>query len=332
MREKADWIYARVLRKGTFIFPRRPYWFGWVEFVPMNQLDTQLSEAIAQSLAAHGIAKMSSDDEHHVVVRTIVLDSAGADVEKEALARIREAIDLFTRRAIPLPQTFEILRAGALIGIVEDTCSPLRPPWKAIPFTGALMDDRAVHPSYILNLLLAAPGGFGQLGLAYARSQHWRMLAEQAASVAEKVLLHWMAVEALCSTSVGADPIPNLMYACGFPLGRRSQQAASYKKRVPRHGNWRKRIFALLEATRRTRNGIVHEGHRDVDIRTVLGPEIETDALLFLKLSVSCLHVHAESWLHRGAAPLAVLWNNSIDLAAMEKNATWIVQRLETTP
>jgi hypothetical protein len=330
MSERKDWIYARVLRKGPFIFPRRPYWFGWVEFVPLNQVDAQLARAVANSAAAHGLSEIAPDDRYHVLVRTIVLDSTVRDVEKEAVGRFREAIDIFTHRATPLPSDFDLLKAGALLDILADVSAPLLPPWKEPELTGALLDDRAVHPAYILNLLLAAPNGFGQLGMAYARSQHWKMLAGDAATTAEKVLLHWMAVETLCSVQVGDNPIPNLMYASGFPIGRRSRSATALAKSIPRHGMWRKRILKLLEAVRRTRNGIVHEGHRDVDVRSLLGPQDETDSLLFLRLSLRCLDGHAEEKLSRGSAPLTVLWEvDSIASETMQQNASWIVKHLE---
>lgn len=333
MSERKDWIYARLLKKGTFIFPRRPYWFGWVEFVPLTQLEVDLTNALSESVSAHGISSIDPNDIHHVLIRTIVLDAVAGDVEKEAVGRFREAVDIFAHRATPLPSDFEILKAGALLDILANTWSPLRPPWKQPSFTGALIDDRAVHPSYTLNLLLAAPNGFGELGLAYARSQHWKMLAGSAATTAEKVLLHWMAVEALCSVGVGDNPIPNLMYASGFPIGRRSRSAASLAKTVPRHGVWRKRILKLLEATRSTRNGIVHEGHRDVDVRSVLGPQDESDSLLFLRLALRCLDEHAEARLSRGSAPLAVLWgSDSVNIETMQQNASWIVTRLEGPP
>src|SRR5688572_20376280 len=102
MSDRKDWIYARVLKKGTFIFPRQPYWFGWVEFVPLNHLDADLAEAIASSVSAHGITPINPDDRHHVLIRTIVLDSTASDVEKEAVARLREAVDIFVHRATPL--------------------------------------------------------------------------------------------------------------------------------------------------------------------------------------------------------------------------------------
>lgn len=330
MSDRKDWIYARVLKKGTFIFPRRPYWFGWVEFVPLNQVDAALYDAVARSTEAYGISRIPPDDLHHVLIRTIVLDSLSNDVEREALARFREAISIFKHRATPLPGDFEILKSGSLVDILGDVSTPLLPPWKEPTLTGALMDDRAIHPTYILNLLLAAPNGFGQLGLAYARSQHWKMLAGTAGTTAEQVLLHWMAVEALCSVRVGADPIPNLMYASGFPIGQRAKSASTVAKKVPRHSIWRKKIFSLLETIRQTRNAIVHEGHRDIDVRSVLGAENENDSLLYLRLSLRCLHEHAEVCLSRGSAPLSVLWiEDSIQLQTIYQNASWIVKHLE---
>lgn len=331
MPERKDWIYARLLKKGTFIFPRRPYWFGWVEFVPLNQVDADLADAVEKSAVAHGVAPIADDDIHHVLVRTLVLDSPRDDVEKEAVARLREAIDMFVHRATPLPIDFELLQAGAQLDILANTSTPLLPPWKGPGHTGVLIDDRAVHPAYMLNLLLAVPNGFGQLGLAYARSQHWKMLARSTATTAERVLLHWMAVEALCSVGVGDNPIPNLMYASGFPIGRRAPSAAALTRAVPRHGIWRKRILKLLETIRRTRNGIVHEGYRDVDVRSVLGPEDETDSLLFLRLALRCLDEHAESALSHGSSPLTSLWESgSVTIETMQRNALWIVKQLES--
>lgn len=330
MAERKDWIYARLLKKGTFIFPRKPYWFGWVEFVPLDHLDGALWNALSQSTSAHGISAIQPSDSHHVVIRTIVMEAGADEVEKEAIARLREAVGIFSDKAAPLRSEFEILNAGATLDIVADSWSPLLPPLKGQSFTGAVMDDRAVHPTYVLNLLLAAPNGFGELGLAYARSQHWKLLAGAVATTAEKVLLHWMAVEALCSARAGDNPIPNLMYASGFPIGRRSAAAASLARTVPRHSLWRRKLLKLMEATRSTRNGIVHEGHRDVDVRSVLGPENESDSLLFLRLALNCLHEHAEATLTRGAAPVAALWGSgSVDIERMQRNASWIVTRLE---
>ena len=52
MAEASDWIYCRLVDRGTFIFPRRPFWLGQVEFSDKDKDDAACAAALTASMSA----------------------------------------------------------------------------------------------------------------------------------------------------------------------------------------------------------------------------------------------------------------------------------------
>jgi hypothetical protein len=120
------------------------------------------------------------------------------------------------------------------------------------------------------------------------------------------------------------------MAVAGFPIGQRSRLAGPVQRIVRRHSTWSRRIHSLLTTTKLARNGIVHEGYRDVEVRQQMPSADERDLLIFLRCALVSLHEHTEYVLANGAAPLARLWDDgSLSDDSMQKRAAWTVQCLE---
>lgn len=339
MDEKTDWIYCRLVDRGSFIFPRSTFWFGQFELSSEPERDARCAQELRRSMDVFAIAEAGDGWARLLRARTLLLDSTHVDAMRTGELHLKETIQLFNRQLVFGVPRLTIKDAGYVYDLRENRTSPLLPLLDSGPPIGAagFTDDVAHHPDLLLNTMLVAGADvFGELGSAFRRSSHWQELASAADDQGERILLYWMAAECLCKTSHDEPITPKLLAVLGMPTGRlaaqvpTTQQAALTK--VPRLRVWRKQLQALAEALRNTRNRIVHAGYRRIDLGSVLSDVDLTLADKLLPMLVGCLGDMALAALSRQvrsigemwAAYPAVLWPHTI-----ADRAQWCIERCE---
>jgi hypothetical protein len=266
MAEGNDWIYCRLVDRGSFIFPRRPFWLGQVEFSDKGKDDASCAEALATSMRAFAVSETGEGWEHLVRARLLMPRTDADEARKFGAFHLTETLQAFNAHLSIGMSELRPTEAGYLYNLRNRAASPLLPPWTGREFRGisAMLDEIAHHPLHVLNTLFVAPKAYGELGGAFRRSSHWRDLAERADDEGEALLLYWMAAECLCKQRHDEPIGAKLLAACGFPVGAIARlldrAVVSQLSSIAAHRAWRKQLTSLFEALRIARNKIVHAG------------------------------------------------------------------------
>jgi hypothetical protein len=336
--EKSDWLYCRIVDRGNLIMPRHAYWFGHVEFSSELEVNGRCSEALRESMRAYAVSESSDGWKRLIRARVILMDDAPAEAKHSGAVYLKEAVRLFNTYLAQLMPVRET-EAGYLFDLRTRAVTPFEPvPAERNPVgISAMMDDHALHPQYILNMLLVtAPEIYGELGRAFRRCAHWRELAHDAEDESERLLLDWMAAECLAKLAEGDDISPRLLAAVGLPSGRPAKQLSATEAialaALPTTRSWRKRLTRSLNAVRRARNRIVHSGYRHVDLMTMLSTEELAHAREVLPITTRCLSEMALMALNQGSRTLSQMWlTYPAPLApnSVVERASWFLGRLE---
>lgn len=330
MSDVSSWIYCRVVDGGYWAISSQPYWLGMVEFSRIDAEDPASRGYLVDSLEEFGTTEGGSRPQNSLRARTWVSGVTCADAMRLGESEISEAIELMNARVLSMGSALRLLSAGYAQDILTGSTVPIQKE-SGQTFIGNLhlMDDAANGPRWILNLLLAAPMAFGELGQAFRRSFHWGQLARKAHTRGESILLNMLAAEALCV--VRSDPLPKLLAVAGFPGGNMAKEAASIGYSSRNNRTRRKRLVVLMDKMREVRNQIVHEGFRDTDMGSLLSVDEEKEGALFLELSVRSLHDFAFSQLDQKRFTIAEMWDswpNAWWLEHARGNAPVILSRL----
>jgi hypothetical protein len=339
MPETSDWIYCRLVDRGSFIFPRRPFWLGQVEFSDKGNDDAACATALGESMRAFAVSETGEGWEHLVRARLLMPRVDADDASKFGAFHLTEALQAFNAHLSMGMSELRPTDAGYLYNLRGQSVTPLLPPWRGREFTGisAIFDEVAHHPLHVLNSLFVAPKAYGELGDAFRRSSHWKDLAERAEDEGEAMLLYWMAAECLCKLRYDEPIGPKLLAACGFPVGSFAQAldraVADKLSSVPGHRSWRKQLTTLFEALRGARNKIVHAGYRHVDLPQLLRDDQRTLGMFALPLATKCLAGMALQALNQRHTSLAEMWRRYdvvIHPLGVATHAGWVISRLES--
>jgi len=339
MPEASDWIYCRLVDRSSFIFPRRPFWLGQVEFSDKDRDDVPCAAALAASMSAFAVSETGEGWEHLVRARLLMPRVSADEARKFGAFHLAETLQAFNAHLSVGMSELRTTDAGYLYDVRRQTVSSLMPPWGGLEFKGisAMMDEVAHHPLHVLNTLFVAPKAFGELGDAFRRSTHWSDLAERADDEGEALLLYWMAAECLCKQTHDEEIGSKLLAACGFPTGRIAQSLEPALARrlalILKSRSWRKLLTSLFDALRIARNQIVHAGYRDVDLPQLLQDEQRTLGMFVLPLVTKCLAGMALQALNLRQTTLAAMWRQYeavLDPQGIEHHVTWIIGRLES--
>jgi hypothetical protein len=337
--EKSDWLYCRIIDRGNFIMPRHEYWFGHVEFSSEPEVNERCSEAVRESLRAYAVSAASEGWQRLVRARVVLRDESAEEAVRSGAVYLKETVRLFNTYVahfMPVRET----EAGYLFNLRTSAVTALRPdPAKRNPFgISAMMDDHALHPQYILNMLLVtAPDVYGELGRAFRRCAHWRELANTADDESERLLLNWMSAECLAKLAEGDQVSPRLLAAVGLPSRAVAKKLSSREgaalAALPTARSWRKRLGRSFDAVRRARNRIVHSGYRHVDLVSMLSSEELAQAKDVLPITTRCLSDMALMALNQGSRTLTQMW--ATYPAALAPNsvvdrASWFLGRLNS--
>lgn len=338
MDEVSDWIYCRLIDRGSFIFPRLPFWLGQTEFSDKGMDDAKCAGAMATSMTAFAVSDAGEGWEHLVRARLVIPGVTPADAQKFGSFHMSETLRAFNAHLAIGVGELRATDAGYLYEIRTRRASPLLPPWRGREFKGiwAMTDEVAHHPLHVLNTLYVAPKAFGELGDAFRRSSHWRELAERAGDEGEALLLYWMAAECLCKQQREEDVAAKLVAACGFPTGAVARSVSPEVARrlasLPRHRSWRKHLTGLFEVLRIARNQIVHSGYRHVDLPKLLRDDQRKLGMRVLPLVTKCLAEMALQTLNLGQKTLHEMWGRYetvLDAQGVVHHAEWVIGRLE---
>jgi hypothetical protein len=341
MADPSDWIYCRLVDRGSFIFPRRPFWLGQVEFSDKGKDDAACAAALTASMSAFAVSEEGEGWEHLVRARLLLPRVDEDAARKFGAFHLAETLQAFNAYLSIGMSELRATDAGYLYDVRKRTVSPLIPPWKSREFKGisAMLDEIAHHPQHVLNTLFVAPKAFGELGDAFRRSSHWRDLAERAEDEGEALLLYWMASECLCKQRHDEPIGPKLLAACGFPMGQIAQSLGAPLARqlaqLQNHRSWRRQLTTLFDALRIARNQIVHAGYRYVDLPKLLRDDQRTLGMAVLPVVTKCLASMALQALNLRHRTIAAMWERYelvLDPAGLVRHAEWIMARLDSSP
>lgn len=339
MPEASDWIYCRLVDRGSFIFPRRPFWLGQVEFSDKGMDDAACASALTASMGAFAVSETGEGWDHLVRARLLMPRVDADEARKFGAFHLAETVQAFNAHLSIGMSELRATDAGYLYDIRKRAASPLMPPWRGREFKGisAMMDEVAHHPLHVLNTLYVAPKAYGELGDAFRRSSHWRDLAERAEDEGEALLLYWMAAECLCKQRHDEEIGSKLLAACGFPTGRIAQSLGVALGRqlalISGHRSWRKQLALLFDALRIARNQIVHAGYRHVDLPKLLTEEHRVLGMFVLPLVTKCLAGMALQALNHRYTTLAEMWQRYetvLEPQGVLHHATWVMDRLQS--
>jgi hypothetical protein len=339
MIEARDWIYCRLVDRGSFMFPRRPFWLGQVEFSDTQLEQAPCATALAASMKAYAVSEKGEGWEHLVRARLLMPRVDADDARQFGAFHLTETIQAFNSHLSFGMSQLRVTDAGYLYNVRHRTASPLMPPWKGRDFTGmsVMLDHVAHHPLHVLNTLYVAPAAFGELGDAFRRSSHWRELAERAEDDGEALLLYWMSAECLCKQRHDEEISSKLLAACGFPTGSIAKSASEVVTRqlaaIAGHRSWRKRLGSLFDALRIARNQIVHAGYRHVDLPRLLREDQRMLGMLVLPLVTKCLASMALQALNLHEPTLAGMWRRYetlLEPLGPKRHTEWVIDRLAT--
>lgn len=339
MSEASDWIYCRLVDRGSFIFPRRPFWIGQVEFSDKGKDDAMCAAALTESMRAFAVSETGEGWEHLVRARLLMPRVDSDEARKYGAFHLAETLQAFNAHLSLGMSELRTTDAGYLYDVRMRTVSPLLPPWRGREFKGisAMMDEVAHHPLHVLNTLFVAPKAFGELGDAFRRSSHWRDLAERVEDEGEALLLYWMAAECLCKQRHDEEIGSKLLAACGFPTGQIARSLAAPLARqlaqVPNHRAWRRQLTTLFDALRIARNQIVHAGYRHVDLPKLLREDQRTLGMFVLPLVTKCLAGMALQALNLHQTNLAEMWRRYetvLEPQGIVHHVEWVIGRLES--
>ena len=340
MQEASDWIYCRLVDRGSFIFPRRPFWLGQVEFSDKGKDDAPCAEALATSMRAFAVSETGDGCEHLVRARLLMPRVEADDARKFGGFHLTETLQAFNAHLSIGMSELRPTEAGYLYNMRTRAVSPVLPPWRGREFRGisAMMDEVAHHPLHVLNTLFVAPKAYGELGDAFRRSSHWRDLAERADDEGEAMLLYWMAAECLCKQRHDEPISPKLLAACGFPVGHIAQAldrgVSGRLSSIRGHRLWRKQLTSLFEALRVARNKIVHAGYRHVDLPQLLRDDQRTMGMFVLPIATRCLAGMALQALNHRHMTLLEMWQRyetMLHQLGLGHHAEWFIGRLESS-
>jgi hypothetical protein len=340
MSEVSDWIYCRLVDRGSFIFPRRPFWLGQVEFSDNGKEDAACGAALAESMSAFAVSETGEGWEQLVRARLLMPRVEADDARKFGAFHLAETLQAFNAHLSIGMSELRATEAGYLYNIRRRTVSPLMPPWRGREIKGisAMMDEVAQHPLHVINTLFVAPKAYGELGDAFRRSSHWRDLAERAEDEGEALLLYWMSAECLCKQHHDEAIGPKLLAACGFPVGRIARgldrRVISQLSSIPGHRSWCKQLASLFEGLRMARNKIVHAGYRHVDLPQILTQERRSLGMFVLPLATKCLSELALQALNHRNTTFASMWEkygSLLEPLGVVRHAAWFIERLESS-
>lgn len=338
MAESSDWIYCRLVDRGSFIFPRRPFWLGQVEFSDVLEDDEPCTEALATSMNAFAVSETGEGWARLVRARLLLPRVDADEARKFGAFHLAETLHVFNSHLSMGLSPLRATEAGYLYDVRRRTASPLTPPWKGRERAGisAMMDEVALHPLHVLNTLYVAPKAFGELGDAFRRSSHWRELAAGADDEGEALLLYWMAAECLCKARHDEEIGSKLLAACGFPTGKVAQSLdvalARRLSGLATYRQWRRQLASLFDALRRARNQIVHAGYRHVDLPNLFPGDQLALAMFVLPLTTRCLADMALKSLNLRHRTITEMWQRYGTVMGphgLVHHATWFIDRLE---
>lgn len=339
MTTKADWIYCRLVDRGSFIFPRKPFWIGQVEFSDRGEAEVACERALVESMGAYAVSETGDGWERLVRARLLLpgLDDEG--VRRFGSFHLAETLQAFNAHLTFGMSELRATEAGYIVDLKSRVAAPLLPPLSARERFGimAMSDEVAHHPLHILNTLYVAPKAFGELGDAFRRSSHWRSLASSAGDEGESLLLYWMAAECLCKVRHDEEITSKLLAAAGFPTGGIAKRLDSLTARsltkLPNHRAWRRSLSDVFNALRIARNRIVHSGFRHVDLPTVLRGDQHKLGMFVLPLvakSLSEMALQALNLQHRTITEMWERYAVVLDPSGPARHAQWFIERLES--
>lgn len=340
MSEASDWILCRLVDRGSFIFPRLPFWLGQVEFSEKGQDRDLCVQALLDSMQAFAVSESGEGWERLVRARILMPGMPAADARRFGAFHLTETLQAFNSYLSFGMSELRATDAGYLYDVRHRAVLPLKPPWKGRDLKGisAMIDDTAHHPLHILNTLFVAPAAYGELGSAFRRSSHWRELAKQAQDEGEALLLYWMAAECLCKQMHKDEIGAKLLAACGFPTGKIAKAVDPVRARqlssIAGYQLWKKRLASLFDALRTARNQIVHAGYRHVDLPKLLRDDQQGWAKVVLPVVTRILAEMALQALNLQQRTLAAMWEQYecvLEPRSIVSHAEWIIGKLENS-
>ena len=334
-----DWIYCRLVDRGSFIFPRRPFWLGQVEFSDTGMDALDCAAALGASMKAFAVSETGEGWARLVRARLLMPHVVADDAMKYGAFHLVETLQAFNSHLSMGMSKLRLTDAGYLYDLRGRTASPLTPPWKGREFNGmsAMLDELAYHPLHVLNTLYVAPTAFGELGDAFRRSSHWRELAASAEDEGEALLLYWMAAECLCKVRHDEDIASKLLAACGFPTGHIARGLDAVRARqlaaLPNHRAWRRQLTGLFDALRITRNQIVHAGYRHVDLPKLMREDQRVLGRIVLPLTTRSLANMALQTLNLHLTTIPAMWQRYetvIGPRGVQHHARWFMERIDS--
>ena len=335
--EPSDWIYCRLVDRGSLIFPRPSFWLGQVEFSERNQEEATCAEALITSMQAFILSEAGEQWERLVRARLLIPGGSIEEARQFGGFHLVETLQAFNAHLALGFSEIRATEAGYLYDIRKRKAWPFLPPWERRSFNGisAITDQLAHHPRHVLNTLYVAPAAFGELGDAFRRSSHWRELAGRSEDEGEALLLYWMSAECLCKQRHDEDIISKLLTACGFPSGRFAQsleaRSARQLAQIPGHRAWRKQLAHLFNDLRIARNSIVHAGYRHVDLPELLRDDQRALGMFVLGLVTRLLAEMALQALNLHRTTLAAMWGQYESILAPQgivHHVEWVILRL----
>ncbi len=314
---------------------------GQVEFSEKGQEDSHCATALAASMNAFAVSEVGEGWSRLVRARLLIPRTNAEDARTAGAFHLAETLQTFNVHLSMAMGEVRPTDAGYLFDLRARSVTPLMPPWKRRERTGIVImnDEVALHPQHVLNTLFVAPKAFGELGAAFRRSAHWRVLAGRTEDEGEMLLLYWMAAECLCKEVADEEISAKLLAGCGFPVGKIARGLDAGLARnvsaIPRHRSWRRQLTALFDVLRKARNSIVHAGYRHVDLPVLLRDEQRKLGLHVLRLVTKCLAEMALQALNHNHTTLAAMWRNyerALEPVGLVRHASWFIERLEDEP
>jgi len=336
---KGDWIYCGVVISDALIFPRKPYWFGHVEFSPLDWDDDECTKQRRISQESFGIEEGAEAPYKSWRARTTRYNETVDEAKRTGSAVVRETVGLFVEHCLSGLTKLSATDAGYLLAIKTGGVTPLRPPYEPGRFPSmsfAFLDVRAKQPDHILNVILVTERHtYGELGEAVRRSFHWRTLAESAADKGERFMLAWMSSECLCRANRDETNVQHKMAAAaGFPRGERalalnSAEVNQLSKSIE-YRTWKKVVHDAFEKLREARNNITHSGFRQLDLSDDLDPFELRFADRILPMVSKCLVDMALLAIAAGARTVAQMWDRyprDLNPSGLLQHTRWFMDR-----